>query len=70
MTTLSRLERALDPTGVFAAGSDEYRAATTPRNSSFAQQPAAVIRPRSADDVAKAVGTARDLGLTIVPELR
>lgn len=66
MTALSELERALGPTVVFGPGSDEYAAATRPGNSSFAQQPTAVVRPRSAQDVAEAVGTAPDLGLAII----
>ena len=63
---LPGLERALDPTIVFAPGSDEYAAATRPRNSSFAQDPAAVVRPRSAHDVANAVRATRDLGVAVV----
>ncbi len=66
MTTLFGLERALGPSVVFTPGSDEYTSATKPRNSSFAQRPAAVVRPRSAEDVAEAVSAARGLGLAIV----
>lgn len=66
MTTLPGLERALGSAVVFAPGSGEYAAATRPANSSFVQQPAAVVRPRSAEDVARAVGAARDLGLAVV----
>jgi FAD/FMN-containing dehydrogenase len=66
VTTLSELERALGPAVVFGPGSDEYAAATRPGNASFAQHPAAVLRPRSAQDVAEAVGAAPDFGLAII----
>ncbi len=43
------------PDATFAPGGDEYSSATAPDNSSFAQSPSAVLRPRSADEVARAV---------------
>jgi FAD binding domain len=63
VTALSALEAALGPGVVFAPGSSEYASGTSPLNSSFAQEPAAVVRPRATEEVAKAVGAARDLGL-------
>ena len=43
-------------------GDDAYTAATTPDNSSFPQQPAAVVQAHSADDVARAIGVASRSG--------
>jgi FAD/FMN-containing dehydrogenase len=54
------------PDVVFAPGDDGYGAATTPDNSSFPQQPAAVVRVRSADDVARTVAISERLGSRVV----
>jgi len=43
----------------FAPGSPGYAASTSPRNTSADQAPALVLRPRSAEDVARAVTVAR-----------
>lgn len=47
-------------------GDDAYTAATTPDNSSFPQQPAAVVQARSAGDVARAVAVASRSGSRVV----
>jgi FAD/FMN-containing dehydrogenase len=46
-------------------GSAVYRAATTPHNSTAAQQPAAVAHPHSAEEVAEAVRWAAGRNLTV-----
>jgi FAD/FMN-containing dehydrogenase len=48
-------------------GSSAYRAATTPHNSTVAQQPAVVAHPDSAEEVAEAVRWAvdRNLGVAV-----
>src|SRR3954451_10866417 len=48
-------------------GSAQYRAATTPHNSTVGQQPAVVARPTSAEEVAEVVSWAagRNLVLTV-----
>jgi FAD/FMN-containing dehydrogenase len=51
---------------VHAPGDDEYADATSPDNSSFLQQPCAVVRPRSAEQVAEAVKMAWRAGTTVV----
>ncbi len=53
------------PDATFGPGSDEYSSATAPDNSSFAQSPAAVLRPRSADEVARAVAVVARLGCRV-----
>ncbi|WP_375489389.1 FAD-binding oxidoreductase [uncultured Jatrophihabitans sp.] len=60
-----RLQGALAPAAVFRAGTDEYDDATSPDNSSFAQEPSTVVRPRSASDVAATVALARDAGVRV-----
>ena len=47
-------------------GDDAYTAATTPDNSSFPQQPAAVVQAHSADDVARAITVASRSGSRVV----
>ncbi|SEH77089.1 FAD/FMN-containing dehydrogenase [Mycolicibacterium rutilum] len=47
--------RAELPDAVLTPGDDGYDDATSPHNSSFAQTPGVVVRPRTADDVARAV---------------
>jgi FAD/FMN-containing dehydrogenase len=49
-------------------GTAGYRDATTPRNSSASQHPALVASPRSAAELAAAVGYAAQHGLTAVPQ--
>jgi len=49
-------------------GTDGYRDATTPRNSSTSQRPALVASPRSIAELADAVGYAAQHGLTAVPQ--
>jgi FAD/FMN-containing dehydrogenase len=51
---------------VFGPGDDEYAAATSPDNSSFSQRPFAVVRPRSAEQVAQTVQGASRLGVSVV----
>ena len=46
-------------------GSEVYRAATTPHNSSVVQQPIAVAQPRRAEDVAEVVQWAAENGVGI-----
>ena len=48
-------------------GSSAYRAATTPHNSTTAQQPAVIAHPNSAEEAAEAVGWAvdRNLGVAV-----
>lgn len=50
---------------VYEPGADEYVSATSPDNSSYRQQPCAVVRPRSAEQVVEAVKCAVQLGLTV-----
>lgn len=50
---------------VYVAGDDEYVEATRPDNSSFPQRPVAVVRPRSADETARAVRIVAALGVRI-----
>ena len=47
-------------------GDDEYARATSPDNSSYAQQPAAVVRPASAEQVAQVVKIAWQFGAQVV----
>ena len=47
-------------------GSAQYRSATTPHNSSVVQQPAAVARPTSAEEVAEVVRWAADRDLVLL----
>jgi FAD/FMN-containing dehydrogenase len=54
------------PEVTYQPGDDAYTAATTPDNASFPQHPAAVVRARSGDDVARAVGIAARTGTRIV----
>ncbi len=63
---VAALRRVLPADVVLTAGSDEYRAATSPDNSSFRQTPDAVVRPRSAADVGLAVQAARDAGAQVM----
>ncbi|HEY2281493.1 MAG TPA: FAD-binding protein [Streptosporangiaceae bacterium] len=59
---IEALRRALPAGAVLTPGSDAYRDATSPDNSSFPQAPDAVVRPRSGADVALAVQAARTGG--------
>jgi len=54
------------PDVTYQPGDDAYTAATTPDNSSFPQQPAAVVQAHSADDVARAVAVTARLGGRVV----
>jgi FAD/FMN-containing dehydrogenase len=54
------------PGAVFTPGDDWYGAATTPDNASFPQQPCAVVRARSADDVARTVAVVARFGGRVV----
>jgi FAD/FMN-containing dehydrogenase len=54
------------PDRVFGPGTDAYDQATTPRNATARQQPAAVVAARSADDVAAAVRAAGATGLRVL----
>ena len=60
------LRQVLPAGTVLTPGGDGYRDATSPDNTSFAQRPDAVVRPRSAGDVAAAVGAARDTGSRVM----
>lgn len=51
---------------VHAPGDDEYAIATSPDNSSYPQRPCAVVRPASAEQVARAVAAASRLGVAVV----
>jgi FAD/FMN-containing dehydrogenase len=51
---------------VHAPGDDEYADATSPDNSSYPQRPCAVVRPRSAEQLAEAVKIAWRVGVTVV----
>jgi FAD binding domain len=58
--------RAELPGVVHEPGTSEYSGATSPDNCSYAQQPFAVVRPNSAEQVASTVKCARQLGITVV----
>lgn len=58
--------RAELPGAVFAPGDDGYSAATTPDNASFPQDPCAVVRARSAGDVARTVAVVARFGGRVV----
>ncbi len=58
--------RAELPDVVYEPGDAEYARATSPDNSSYAQRPFAVVRPRSAADVAQTVKCASRLGITVM----
>jgi FAD/FMN-containing dehydrogenase len=62
----SVLWQVLPADTVLTPGSDQYRTATSPDNTSYAQAPAAVVRPRSAEDVGQAVQAARDAGAQVM----
>jgi hypothetical protein len=51
---------------VYAPGDDEYAKATRPDNSSYRQQPCAVVRARSGEHVAGAVKAASSSGAVVV----
>jgi FAD binding domain len=57
--------RAELPDVVHEPGDEEYTNAASPDNSSYAQRPLAVVRPRSAEEVAQAVKSAWRLGITV-----
>ncbi len=59
---IEALQRVLPAEAVLTPGTDAYRDATSPDNSSFPQAPDAVVRPRSGADVALAVQAARTGG--------
>lgn len=54
------------PGVVHGPGDDEYAEATSPDNSSYPQQPCAVVRPHTAGQVAQVVKTAWQFGATVV----
>ncbi|ORW68025.1 hypothetical protein AWC23_21525 [Mycobacterium saskatchewanense] len=67
--TRPRLVEALHselPGAVYAPGDDEYADATSPDNSSHEQAPSAVVRPRSANQLASAVAVVSRLGGRVV----
>jgi FAD/FMN-containing dehydrogenase len=51
---------------VYEPGDDEYADATSPDNSSYPQRPCAVVRPRSAEQVAHTVKSASRVGAVVV----
>jgi FAD/FMN-containing dehydrogenase len=53
------------PDVVHVPGDDEYAEATRPDNSSFPQRPRVVVRPRSADEAARAVRIVAPMGVRI-----
>ena len=57
---------ALLPGRVFAPGTDEYNRASTPRNATARQRPAAVVTAYSADDVGGCLRFASQVGLRVV----
>ena len=59
---------AADGLEVYRPGSDRYRRATSPDNSSGAQNPAAVVAPASGAQVAAAVRLAAERGWLIAPQ--
>ena len=66
---MTRLVEALQselPGVVYASGDNDYLAATSPDNSSHEQAPCAVVRPRSADQVSRAVAVVAPFGNRIV----
>ena len=63
--TADQLAAELPPGTVYRPGTEQYEQSTSPDNSSFRQRPDAVVRPRTADDVAAAVTLARALGLRV-----
>ena len=65
MTSNVESLRAQLPGIVHGPGDETYLTATDPDNSSFPQTPAAVVRPRSAGDVSRAVAAAVRLDLRI-----
>ena len=54
------------PRVTYQMGDGAYTAATTPDNSSFPQCPAAVVQPRSPDDVARAITVAARAGSRVI----
>jgi FAD/FMN-containing dehydrogenase len=60
-----RITSSLPDGTAYQPGTEPYATATTPDNSSFAQHPVAVVRPRTAADVTAAVSLARELGLKV-----
>src|SRR6202046_3986099 len=63
--SVDEIARSLPAGTVYRPGRDQYAPSTSPDNSSFPQRPDAVVRPRTADDVAAAVTLARALGLRV-----
>src|ERR1700722_3331493 len=63
--SVDELARSLPAGTVYRPGTDEYARSTSPDNSSFAQHPDAVVRPRTAEDAAATVTLARALGLRV-----
>lgn len=57
--------RAELPGIVFGPGDDEYADTTSPDNCCYPQRPLAAIRPHSAEDVARTVKCAWQLGVTV-----
>ena len=68
---LEKYRQALPPETralAFSPGADEYDTATTPRNTTAAQTPAAVLLASRAEHVAAAVQAAARTGFTIAPQ--
>lgn len=65
-TDLLRSLTARLPGRVFAPGTDSYKRATTPRNATAQQRPAAVVTARSAEDVSGCLQAAGATGLRVV----
>ena len=63
--SVDEIARSLPAGTVYRPGTDQYATSTSPDNSSFPQRPDAVVRPRTADDVAAVVTLARALGLRV-----
>lgn len=64
-TFVDELDSSFPADTVFRPGTDGYSAATRPKNTSFVQRPDAVVRPRSADQVAATIRAARKTGLRV-----
>ena len=63
--SVDEIARSLPAGTVYRPGTEQYATSTSPDNSSFPQRPDAVVRPRTADDVAATVTLARALGLRV-----
>src|SRR5699024_8730874 len=63
---IRQLQREAGDMDVLGPGSSAYGRVTTPENTSFAQHPTAVARPRTGAQLAAAVTSARRHGLRVV----